>query len=201
MGQAAPRSCRSRGSLASLRGRRPGRRITGSGGWASRSVSRPRGRPPPGSKQSAGSPRPSSPRERHGSALGRGGNSISPQAGGRRRVLLAPAELRAVDPHPVQDGRELTGAATRARAMTPLGDPHAPGAQGRPLPAADQQGVRRLVQGRPGELVAAAADPALHVRPAGLVGVGACNHRRPCSQSRGVSCSHWMRLETPSCSH
>jgi hypothetical protein len=33
------------------------------------------------------------------------------------------------------------------------------------------------------------------------LGVAACNHRRPCSQSKGVFCSHYLRLETPSCSH
>jgi site-specific DNA recombinase len=80
-----------------------------------------------------------------------------------------PQPLRRL-PHCPTRGRELTGdrdASTR-HAATP-GDPHAPGAQGRPLPAADQQRVGGLVQGRPGELVAAAADPALHVGLAGLV--------------------------------
>src|SRR4051794_13884870 len=49
--------------------------------------------PPFGSKLSAGSPRPSSPRERHGSALG-GAETRPPSGGsGRHHVLLAPAEL------------------------------------------------------------------------------------------------------------
>ena len=35
----------------------------------------------------------------------------------RRQILLAPAELGVVDPHAVQDDRQLRATATRARAM------------------------------------------------------------------------------------
>src|SRR4051794_22640088 len=172
-GQAAPGSCRARGSLASLRGRRRGRRITGSGGWASQSVWRPPGRLPLGSGLSAGSPRPSSPRERRGPAPS-GAETRSRSAGdGGRRALLAPAELGAVGPDAMEDDRELAGDRHAGSRHAPaLGDLQAPGAQGRPLPAADQQRVGRLVERGSGELVAAAADAALHVRLAGLVALG-----------------------------
>src|SRR3954449_27818 len=77
----------------------------GSGGRASQSVERPSGRPPFGSGLLPGSPRPSSPRERHGSARGRAETGST--SGGRHRALLAPAELRVVGPHAVQDAHVL----------------------------------------------------------------------------------------------
>src|SRR3954454_10504519 len=135
-GRAAPGSCRARGSLASLRGRRRGRRIMGFGGWASQSVWRPPGRLPLGSGLSAGSPRPSSPRERRGPAPS-GAETRSLAAGdGGRRALLAPADLGAAGPDAMEADGELAGARHAGSPRAPaLGALHAPGAQGRPLPA------------------------------------------------------------------
>ena len=77
------------------------------------------------------------------------GNDIAPPmpraetrspSGGNRRVSFAPAELGAISPHPVQDSCELAGDRDAGPChAAALGDLHAPGAQGRPLPAADQQ--------------------------------------------------------------
>ncbi len=56
-----------------------------------------------------------------------------------------------------------------SRHAAPLRYLHAPGPQRGPFRAADQQRVGRFVECRAGQLVAAAADPALHVGLAGLV--------------------------------
>src|SRR3712207_6386013 len=60
-----------------------------------------------------------------------------------------------------------------------LGHPHAPDPQARPPLAADQQRVGGLVEGCPGKLVTAPADPALHVRLAGLIAPGCQAKVRP----------------------
>jgi site-specific DNA recombinase len=81
-----------------------------------------------------------------------------------------PSEPRRVLPHcPTRPGELARDRDAGSRHAPPFGHLHAPGAQGRPPSAADQQRVRRLVERGSGELVAAAADPALHVRLAGLV--------------------------------
>ena len=97
--QAAPRSCRTRGSRASLRGRRFGRRIMGSGGWASQSAGRALRRLPLGPGLFAGSPDLSLPRERPGSACTLGGSSIS----FRRRWPHHPCRSGARRPRPTSD--------------------------------------------------------------------------------------------------
>ena len=67
---------------------------------------------PLGSGLLPGSPRPSSPRERHGSAPRAETRSLS--GGSRHRALLAPAELGTIGPHPVQDGDVLDNMAHAA---------------------------------------------------------------------------------------
>src|SRR5215203_6987356 len=84
--------------------------------------------------------------------------------------LLAEAEFSAVAPHAVEDDRELAGDRyTGARHTSRLSDLHAPGPQARPFPAANQQGMGRLIERGAGELVAAAADLTLDVGLARLV--------------------------------
>ena len=79
----------------------------------------------------------------------------------RCHSLLAPAERGLVDPHAVQDDRQLARDRNpSARHAAPLRYLHAPGPQRGPFRAADQQRVGRFVECRARQLVAAAADPA-----------------------------------------
>src|SRR6516162_10525214 len=143
-----------------------GRRMMGSGGRgasicpATFSVLLPFG-----SGLSTRSPRPSSPRERHWLRFFRRKLKLrSSSCLCRRGSLLAPAELRLVNPHAMQDDRQLAGDRNpSARDAAPFGYLHSPGPQRGPFPTADKQRVGRLVECRAGQLVAASADPALHV--------------------------------------
>ena len=84
--------------------------------------------------------------------------------------LLAPAELGFVDPHAVQDDRQLAGDRNpSARHAAPLGDVHAPGPQARTISCCGSAAMGCFVECGARQLVAASADPALHVGLAGLV--------------------------------
>ena len=84
--------------------------------------------------------------------------------------LLPKAELGAVAPHAMQDDGELAGDCDPGpRHASSLGNPHAPGAKGRPFLAAHEQRVGCLVERGAGALVAASADLALDVGLAGLI--------------------------------
>jgi hypothetical protein len=120
---------------------------------------------PSGSGLSTRSPRPSSPRERRDSAFVRRKLELLSSCGQRHRCLLAPAELAAISPYTVQDHRQLAC----ARHASALGNVHAAGPQGRPFGATDQQRMGGFVQRGSSQLVAAPADPALHVGLTGLV--------------------------------
>jgi hypothetical protein len=108
---------------------------------------------PAGSGLSTRSPRPSSPQERRGSALVR--RKLELLLRRRSCGLLAPTELAAIDPHAVQDDRQLAGDRNAsARHAAPLRYLHAPGPQRGPFRAADQQRVGRFVECRARQLVA-----------------------------------------------
>jgi len=119
---------------------------------------------PAGSGLSTRSPRPSSPQERRGSALVRRKLQCLLRRDRGRCGLLAPAELAAIDPHAVQDHRQLAGNRDAGTCHAPaFGDVHAPGTQRRPFGAADQQRVGCFVESSTGQFVAASADTALYV--------------------------------------
>src|SRR4051794_14758257 len=89
------------------------------------------------------------------------------------RRLLAPAELGAVDPHAMEHGPELA----RQRDLRPLqaaalGDVHRPALEGGEARQPAQYHIGRLVQGGAHHSVAYLADPANHIRLAGLVPLG-----------------------------
>src|SRR5580704_12375976 len=149
-----------------------GRRWMGSGG---RGVSicpatwRHRCQPVPDSQRDHLAHR--SPQERRGSALVRRKLECQLRCdGGCCGCLLAPMELAAIDPHAVQDHRQLAGDCNTGTCHTPaFGNVHAPGAQRRPFGAADQQRVGCLIECGTGQFVTASADAALYVGLAGLV--------------------------------
>src|SRR6185437_1409661 len=64
---------------------------------------------PSGSGLSTRSPRPSSPRERRGSAFVRQKLELLSSCDYQRRCLFAPAELTAIGPYAVQDDGQLAG--------------------------------------------------------------------------------------------
>src|SRR5277367_4435434 len=119
---------------------------------------------PAGSGLSTRSPRPSSPRERRDSAFVRRKLELLSSCGYRRCCLFAPAELAAIGPYTVQDHRQLAGDRYAcARHAAALGNVHPPSPQSRPFGATDQQRMGCLVQRGSSQLVAAPADPTLHV--------------------------------------
>ena len=83
---------------------------------------------PAGSGLSTRSPRPSSPQERRGFALVGRKLERRLRCDRGRCGLLAPAELAAIDPHTVQDHRQLAGDRDTGTCHAPaFGDVHAPG--------------------------------------------------------------------------
>ena len=102
----------------------------------------------------------------HGSWFASSGRSTCDCLDGRSNVVfLAKAELGIVDPHAMQDRRELAGdrdASSRHPAM--FGDLHAPCSQGRPFLAANEQRVGGFVERRAHQFIATSADVPLYIR-------------------------------------
>src|SRR6202790_5819941 len=87
-----------------------------------------------------------------------------------RGAVLAPAELAAIDPHPVQNHGQAPGDRDDGSTYpAPLSHPHAPRLQPRPFPALDKQRVCGLVEHRAQQGVATFGYPAIIVDLAGLV--------------------------------
>jgi len=89
-------------------------------------------------------------------------------AGGH--IHAAPAEVGAIDPHPMEDHREPPGDRNDGTPHpAPLRHPQAPGLEPGPGPTLRQHGLSGLVQHRPQHGVAALRDAAVIVGFAGLV--------------------------------
>ena len=131
-------------------------------------TSRPRRRQPSRrSASTAHSPRPSSVRGHHVTKSDAISSPRSAAWSGScgHWCLLAPAERRAVHPHPMQDDGELAGGRDdRTPQVTPAGDGHAPRPQSTPTLRAAQQSLSALVERRPHHGVAAFRDAAVMVR-------------------------------------
>src|SRR6185312_13086609 len=89
------------------------------------------------------------------------------------RCLPSPTELRAVDPHPMQDHRKPTRQCNDGLFdPVPFGDIHRPRFQPRPFLDADQQDLRRFIKKPPQHAVAAQRDMTYSTALARLVEYG-----------------------------
>src|SRR6185436_18467012 len=100
------------------------------------------------------------------------------------RCLPSPTELRAVDPHPMQDHRKPTRQCNDGLFdPVPFGDIHRPRFQPRPFLDADQQDLRRFIKKSPQHAVAAQRDMTYSTALARLVEYGRQPQYSPhCSQ-------------------
>src|SRR5262245_35963942 len=118
-----------------------------------------------------------------GEELGRGTIDLAHDKRSCLRCLgLAPAERGTVDPHPMQDHRQLAcdGHLCALETAT-LSHLQSPALERRETRDPREQHVRRLVKGRPNHLVANARDPARDVRFARLVSL-----RRQSKERSGI---------------